>query len=318
MVDMTIATLSSRPPIRPNNDARVSKRRREKCRNRPARQQSLTSDSKLASHALSEERLFELLIGKIRQREDHEIAAANVRHQLEGQNAQLASDNQKLRQQLESYEGQLKKMAADSKARQSRMDGWKARLQKFKEVVNDLRNEYDALRHDSDKIREQTASLEQEKCELVKAIDGIRIQVARAEATIDEKESKIAADDREIATLRQALESINEKLEDAGAELVEEKKRAASLESYILNYARDQARQLTSIKEDQSQLLEKVTSAIAVITDESTVSKDAILSEMRTLSEDLQSSVQILDEKCSSEKLEVQEFSNTAHDIVSR
>lgn len=314
----TVPTLSSRPPIRPHSDARVSKRRREKGRNRQTRQQSLTSDSKLTSDALTEERLFELLIGKIRQREENEIVSANVRYHLEEQNVQLASENEKLRQQLESYEGQLKKMTAESKARQSRMDSWKARLQKFKDVVNELGNDYEALRNESHKMREEATSLEKEKCDLVDAIDGIKIQIARAEATIDEQKSRISADDMEITTLRQALVSVNEKLEDARRVLVEEKKRAAGLESYIVNYARGQANQLTSIREDQSQLLEKATSAIAVIAEESTASKDTILSEMRTLSEDLQSSVQTLGEKCSSERLEVQEFSNTAHDIATR
>lgn len=318
MVGTNVPTISSRPPIRPSNDARISKRRREKAGNAPARQQSLTSNGKFPSHALTEERLFELLIGKIRQREENEIAAANIRHHLEEQNVQLVSENQRLRQQQESYDQQLKKMTADSKARQSRMDSWKARLQKFKNVVNDLGNDYDALRIEGEKMRGMTTSLEKEKCDLVETIDGIKIQIARAEATIDEQESKISADYREISTLRQALESVNERLEDARAELVEEKRRAAGLESYILNYARNQARQLVSIREDQSKLLEKVTSAVAVTAEESTAARYTILSEIRTLSEDLQSSVRTLGEKCSSERLEVQEFSNTAHEIVSR
>lgn len=317
-MDTSVPTISSRPPIRPSNYARISKRCREKARNALVRQQSLTSNSKLASHVLTEERLFELLIVKIRQREENETAATNIRHHLEGDNAQLVSENQQLRQQMESYDQQLKKMTVDSKVRQSRMDSWKARLQKFKNVVNELGGDYDALRLEAEKLKGMTKSLEKEKCDLVETIDRIKIQIARAEATIDGQGSKILADDREISALRQALESANERLEDARAELVEEKRRAASLESYILNYARDQARQLVSIRVDQSKLHEKFTSAVAIAAEESTAARNTILSEMRALSEAQQSSVRTLGEKCSSERLEVQKFSNTAHEIVSR
>lgn len=316
-MDAVAPTFSSRTPMRPNNDVRVSKRRREKGKNLPVRQQSITSNGKLAAYALTEERLFELLIGKIRQREENEIAAADFQLHLKGQNAQLAVENQELRGQLEKYREQLQKMAADSKVRQSRIDSWKAKLQKFKDTVNGLGNEYDILRHEADTMKDTTTSLEKEKNDLVEAIDGTKVQIARAEAKIDEQKEKISAKDREISTLRQALETVKEKLKDAGAELAEEKKRGANLESYILNYARVQARQLISIREDQSELLEKFTSTLAIISEESVAPKDTILSEMRSLTDDLQSSVQKLGEKCSAERLNVQEFSNAAHDIVS-
>lgn len=95
--EMASTVSSSWPPSHPNNDARVHKRRRQTQKVIPAREQSITSNPKLAAYAFSEEKLFELLIGKIRQREENELAAADIRQQLETQKAELTEENQNLK-----------------------------------------------------------------------------------------------------------------------------------------------------------------------------------------------------------------------------
>lgn len=315
---MASTVSSSWPPTHPNNDARVHKRRRQTQKVIPARQQSITSNPKLAAYAFSEEKLFELLIGKIRQREENELAAADIRQRLETQKAELTEENQNLRGQLTTYNEQLQKAVADSKTRQSLMNSWKTKLQKFKQVVNELGNEYEFLRDEANKMKVTTTSLEKEKGELAEELDKIKIQISRAEATIDEQRDKTTADDGVIKGMRQSLETLKEQLKDAKTDLTEEKRRNATLELYIQTYARGQTRQLASIKEGQSQLLEKLTSASAVISEESAASRDTFLSEMRTFADDLQSSIQTLGEDFSAERLNIQGFSNTAHDIVTR
>lgn len=276
------------------------------------------SNPKLAAYAFSEEKLFELLIGKIRQREENELAAADIRQHLETQKADLTEENQHLRGQLAAYHEQLQKAVADSKMRQSRMDSWTTKLQKFKQVVNELGNEYEFLRDEANKMKVTTLSLEKDKGELAEEIDRIKIQISRAEATIDEQRGKIAADGGVLKGMRQSVEALKEQLKGVRADLTEEKRRNATLELYIQAYARAQARQLVSIKEGQSQLLEKLTSASAVISEESASSRNTLLSEMRTFSEDLQSSIQTLGENLSVERLNIQDFSNTAHDVATR
>lgn len=266
----------------------------------------------------SEERLFELLIKKIRQREEQEAATAELQCHLEEQNLRLKDENQNLKQQLHVDHERLQKTVAESKACRTQMDHWKEKLRRFKDVVNDLGKEYDTLRNESDKFKLTTESLEKEKSELMHATDDIRLQIARAKATIDEREIQLLKSESDAAVLRQGLKAAKELGELSKSELASEKKRSAILESYIQNSARNQTRQLLLIKEDQRKLIESFNSGIKCLSEESTASNDTILSEVRTCADRLCTSVETLGEKCNSERIEVQDFTNTIHDAISQ
>jgi chromosome segregation ATPase len=266
----------------------------------------------------SEERLFKLLIEKIRQREEQEAATSELQCQLEGQNLRLKDENQNLKQQLEVDNEKLQKTVAESKACRTQMDQWKEKLRRFKDVVNDLGKEYDTLRDELDKFKLISESLEKEKSDLMHAIDDIRLQVARAKATIDEQEIQLSKSECDAAVLRHGLEAAKKIEELSKSELASEKKRSAILESHIQNSARNQTRQLLLIREDQRKLIESFASGIQCFSEESTASNDAILSEVRTCADRLCTSVETLGEKCNSERMEVQDFTNTIHDAISQ
>lgn len=311
-------SLASRPPLRSNEDFRIVKRRRENRKDMPARKQSFNPANKAGAYQLTEEKLFELMIARIRQREESEAVAADFQRQMKTHNFQLQEENQDLRQQLEKCHEHLQRTLAELKETKSRTDNWKSKLHKFKQVVNDLGHEYDLLRGDFSKFKETTKSLEKEKGDLMEAIDSTRVQVSRAENAMDEQRDKISQDEKELALLRQALASLEEKDQVTKVELAKERKRATTLELYIQTYARDQTKQLVCIKESQGKLLAKLDSGFESVVEESTSSKEKMVAEIRTVFEEFRSSVQILSDKCSAERMDVQDFTNTAHDVVSR
>lgn len=309
---------SSCQPLCPNSDSRVSKRRRDARKSLPTRQRSYSSSAQCPSNGFSEEKLFELLIGKIRLREESEVAVANRQRQIEEENALLTGLNQELKSQLKTCHSHLQKALSEVEDRKSRMESWKAKLQKFKEVVNDVGHEHDCLRGEADKLKKSASCLTKEKDDLVKALDGIKIQVARAEGTIDEQKHQILASDGTITALRQGLESSQDQLHDTKMNLAEERRKVRALESYIQACALEQKRQLISMKDDQSKLLQKVDSMSASLVEETAASKDKVLSEVRTSTEDLQSSIEASCDKFRAERMAIQDFSNTAHDIATR
>lgn len=198
------------------------------------------------------------------------------------------------------------------------MDHWKEKLRRFKQVVNELGMEYDTLRDAANKFKATTESLEKEKTDLLHAIDDIRIQISRAKSTIDEQKITISESEARVSLLQQAVKVLEEMKESGKAELTSERNRSAILESYIQNYARNQTRQLLLIREDQRKLIESVKSGFQSLSEESTTSKDTLLSEVRACADQLCTSVDTLSEKCTVERMEVQDFTHTIHDAVSR
>ncbi|KAJ5662142.1 uncharacterized protein N7477_009758 [Penicillium maclennaniae] len=308
---------ASQPPIRPSNRYRVSKPRQQYQKDDgPARKHSFPG--KPGSNPPSEEKLFELLIRRIRQREEQETATVELQCLMEEQNLRLKDENEILKQQLEANHEKLQKSVAESKDRRAQMDHWKEKLRKFKEVVNDLGKEHEILRDESNKFKATIESLDKEKSGLLHSIDGIRVQTARAEGIIDEQKLQLSESETRAAVLRQSLESAKDLRDLSQSELAKEKKRSATLELYVQNYARSQTRQLILIREDQRKLIESVSSGIQSLSAESNASKDALLSEVRTCADQLCTWVETLSDKCTAERMEVQDFTNTVHDAVSR
>lgn len=230
----------------------------------------------------------------------------------------MKDENQILKHRQEADHEILQKTVSEANDYRSQMDHWKEKLRRFKQVVNELGSEYDTLRDDANKFKVITASLEKEKSDLLQAIHDIRIEISRAEDTIDKQKTQMSENEARFSVLQQTLKASEEMGESVKAELASEKTRSVVLESYIQNYARTQTRQLLLIREDQHKLIESVNSGIQSQSEESTTTKDALLSELRICADRFCTSVETLSDKCTTERMEIQDFTNTVHDAVSR
>lgn len=267
---------------------------------------------------LTEDSLFEMLIGRIRQREENEIVAANVQRRVEAQNLELKEENQDLHQQLEAGHMQLQEKDSEIKKHQARLEDWKVKIRKFKQVVDELGHDYDALKEDNERLMTTAASLEKEKSTLFQAIDDAKLQIARTEGATDELRKDISEREQRIALLQLALTTVQDQEEGIKAELISERNRSATLESYIQNHALTQAKQLGLIRDDQAKLMQDLNTGLTSIASNATTFRTDILSEVKAALDQCDSSVQTLSEKCSNEKLEIQEFTAGARDAVSQ
>lgn len=267
---------------------------------------------------MNEEMLFELLIAKIRIREEKEAAAADMQQQLEIDKVQLKRENQSLRGQEKVYEEKLLNLEAKCKSQEDRVTSWKEKITKFKQIINELGHDFEALRLDSDRLKATTSSLQDERHDLTSSIDEIKLQIVRAEDTIDDQRMEIADYEKQVAGLEQALLASREQLKESISGLANEKKRSNTLESYIQNYSRSQIRQVNLLREDHAKLLEKLISGLEDISETSNNTRDAILSEIRSTLEECRDSVRELGERCSADTRDVQDFKNTIHDVAAR
>ncbi|KAJ5688780.1 hypothetical protein N7462_003172 [Penicillium macrosclerotiorum] len=310
-------TVPLEAPVRPKDDLRVSKRRRETRKTTPSRLHRSISNNKSGASQLTEDTLFELLIGRIRQREEDEALAASIQHQVEKQNIKLKEENSNLHKQVQISLANLQKVEQDARKRQSQMENWKEKVQKFRHVVDDLGRDYDVLRDESVQFRETTRSLKRDRNELFQAIDDIKLRISRAEGTIEEQRGLISEKESRISLLQQTLETWQQKYKSTKNEVVSEKTRTATLESYIQNYALSNAKKLTSIKEDQEKLIRDLSAGLESTAENSNNSRDLIIIEIQKVFDNALASIQALGETLSSEKLEVQNFTAIAQDMIS-
>jgi chromosome segregation ATPase len=259
-----------------------------------------------------------MLIGRIRQREENEIAAANIQRRMETQILELKDENRDLHHRLETGHVQLQKKEMELKKYQARLEDWKLKIRKFKLVVDELGHDHDVLKEDNDQFKVTAASLGKEKSELFQAIDDAKLHIARAEGRADEQRKEIADKEQRIALLQQALTAAQDQDECTKAELISERNRNATLESYIQNHALTQAKQIVLIKDDQTKLIQDLKAGLESITTNATTSKDDILSGTKSIFDQCRTSIEILSEKCSDEKLEVQEFTACTRDVISQ
>ncbi|KAJ5983567.1 hypothetical protein N7481_005666 [Penicillium waksmanii] len=267
---------------------------------------------------INEEMLFELLIAKFRIREEKEAATADMQQQLEIDNVQLKRENQSLRGQGKVYEEKLLSMEAERKSQEGRVTSWKEKITKFKQIINELGHDFEALRLDSDRLKATTSSLQDERHSLTSSIDEIKLQIVRAEDKMDAQRMEIVDYEKQVARLEQALLASREQLKESISGLANEKKRSNTLESYIQNHSHSQIRQANLLREDHAKLLEKLVSGLEDISETSNNTRDAVLSEIRSSLEECQDSVRELRERCSAETRDVQDFTNTIHDVAAR
>ncbi|KAJ5168563.1 uncharacterized protein N7482_004157 [Penicillium canariense] len=309
---------SPRAPARPKDEFRISKSRRENLKAFPGQQQRSISSNKSGVHPLTEENLFELLIGRIKQREENEAAAANIQRHIEIQNLQLKEETQDLRTRLKVGQLHLQEKDTEIKKHQNQLENWKSKLRKFKQVVDEIGHDHDALKEETDQLKAAAANLEKEKNDLLQATEDVNLQISRAEGRIDEQREKIAENEKCISLLQQTLTTTEDQKESTQAELIKERNRNTALESYIQNYALAQAKQIGLVREGQAKLLQEVTSGLGSIAKNATISKDSILSETRAMFDECRASIQTLSEECSYKKVEIEGFTADARDAASR
>ncbi|CEO60469.1 hypothetical protein PMG11_05096 [Penicillium brasilianum] len=311
-------TTLPRGTARSKDYLRVSKPCRENRKSALTRQQRSISSNKSGFHQFTEDSLFEMLIGRIRQREENEIVAANVQRQVEAQNLELKEENQDLHQQLDAGHMQLQKKDSEIKKHQARLEDWKVKIRKFKQVVDELGHDYDALKEDNERLMTTAASLEKEKSTLFQAIDDAKLQIAQAEGATDELRKENSEREQRIALLQLALTTAQDQEEGIKAELISERNRSATLESYIQNHALTQAKQLGLIRDDQAKLMQDLNTGLTSIASNAATFRTDILSEVKAALDQCGSSIQTLSEKCSNEKLEIQGFTAGTRDAVSQ
>ena len=275
---------------------------------RPTRRQRSISINRAEPQHLNEDNLFQLLIGKMKQREEREITATRLRRQMETQNVLLKDENEALQQQIHVSQSRLQKSVEESKVQRSLLSEWKSKIRNFKQVVNELGHGYDTLRNQADQHRETAMLLDNERGNLTKAIDQTKIRISQAEEMIDTQQNKIAESEKAIALLEQSLSSSRKRESDAKSQLSEQTKRVVTLESYIRNHALSNAKNLDVMKEGQKSMIENIATYLNTLTGDSNSHKDVILLAIKDAFEDCRSSMLSLNTKLSEDQINVAEF----------
>lgn len=295
-----------------------SKIQSEVRKEKPTRRQRSISITKAEPQQLNEDNLFQLLIRKMKQREESEVAATQIRHQMETQNALLKGENEDLRQQIHVSQLRLQKSVEESKTQRRLLSDWKSKIRNFRQVVNELGHGYDTLRDQADHHRETAMSLDKERSDLTKAIDKTKVHISQAEGTIDTLQIKLAENGKVIALLEQSLSNSQEGEESAKSQLSEQKKRVMTLESYIQGFALSHTKKLDVIEEGQKSLIQNITTGLNTVARDSTSYKDAVLLAIKNAFEDCRSSMLSLNTKFSEEHTNVTEFTRKAQEVLSR
>jgi hypothetical protein len=300
-----------------DSQPRVPEQRRTK-QKRPPTKRLTPPVVKKNNIQLGEDDLFELLIMKMREREEHEQKSASIQQQIETENSDLKGEIDSLHNRLKSCQTQLVKSSSDAKLQRGQIDKWKARLGKFKDVINELGLEYDTLREQTSDLKLTTLSLHKEKAEIQQNLAEIKLQVAKNTNTIEGQRSKISSSEGTIAILREALDNSERRDESMKSQLSHEKKRVVTLESYIQNESQSQARYLTIVRKGQNEMIEKFESACKLFTTTCSDSRDAMTSTMSPVLERCISSIQELKEQCCVQTMDVEKFTGGVQEAATR
>ncbi|CAI7605706.1 unnamed protein product [Penicillium viridicatum] len=310
--------LCSRVPLRPiNNQLQASKRRHPPEKEAPSKQQAPLVGGKNGVQ-LSEDDLFELLITRMRQREESEQAAAVIQRQVTNENMGLKEENLNLQERLKKCQGQLSKTSSESRSHRTQIDKWKAKLGTFKGILNELGREYGVVKGQAKELKEATMSLEREKSDIQQSLDEIRLKVSNSAETIQNQHERLSISEATVASLREALVHSEKRGDLIKTQLSNEKKRIATLEAYIQNESQSQSRYLALVRNDQRKMTEKLDSACELFATSCFKSQDNILSKLSPALEHCLASVQGLKEQCTSETMNVQDFTNSVHEATSR
>ncbi|EKV12502.1 hypothetical protein PDIG_44260 [Penicillium digitatum PHI26] len=308
----------SREPFKPMHNQLLASKRRQAPEKEACSKPLVPLVAGKNGVQLSEDDLFELLITRMRQREESEHAAAVLQRQVTNENEALKKDNSNLQDGLKKCQGQLAKTSSESRSQRAQIDKWKAKLGTFKGVLNELGREYGAVREQAEELKEATMSLDREKREIQNSLDEIRLRVSDSAETIQDQRERLSLSEGTIASLREALDHSEKRGDLVKSQLSNEQKRIATLETYIQNESQSQSRCLALVRNDQGKITEKLDIACELFTTSCSKSQDNILSKLSPALEHCLASVQGLKEQCSAETTNVQDFTNSVHEATSR
>lgn len=299
------------------NGFHVSKRRRGHTRKPACPEQSMVLPVDQASQ-LTEDDLFQLLVGRIRQREEDSVAAANLHKQLETTVARLTEENKILKEELTVYGTQLQKKTLESRKYRSHIDNWKAKLGKFKGFLNIMGTDYQTLRGESIHLKATRNALDKEGKELRGSIDDIKAQISKVTSAFGERRSHLIEFESIINAIRNDLQHSEEKNILVQNQLREERKRVATLESYIQSHSHTQEKQLGFIRADQLGVDKKIDSALETMAKLWESSQTAIRSILSPTMNQCLLAVNALSERESVDKLEIEKFTQILQGFISR
>ena len=299
------------------NGFRVSKRRRGHTRKPVCPEQSMVLPVDQASQ-LTEDDLFQLLVGRIRQREEDSVAAANLHKQLETTVAQLAEENKTLKEELTVHGTQLQKKTLESRKYKSHIDNWKAKLGKFRGFLNIMGTDYQTLRGEAIHLKATRNALDKEGKELRGSIDDIKAQISKVTSAFGERRSHLLESESIINAVRNDLQHSEEKNILVQNQLREERKRVATLESYIQSHSHTQEKQLELIRVGQLGVDKKMDSAFEAMAKLWESSQTAIRSILSPTMNQCLLAVNALSEKESVDKLEIEKFTQILQGFISR
>ncbi|KAI9925230.1 hypothetical protein MW887_006150 [Aspergillus wentii] len=317
-IEFEVTPSTLRPCAPETDETRPLKRRRTNSRKRLScfkqSEQSIVDDYS----QLSEDNLFQMLIGRIRQREENEIAAASLREQMETTVLELTEENKALKEQLEMFGAQLQKRTSDCRAYRAQMDSWKTKLGKFKRFLNSLGNDYQTLRGEAIQFKARRASLEEEKGGIKRTISDLKVRISQIADTMSQKRNHLRESANIVGSLEQALKGAEDKVQLIQNHLSDEKRKSAILESYIQSHSRTQTKQLGLIKTDQLEIMSKLESAFQSISEQWESSQTNIQSMLSPALNECLSSVKELNERYSMNKTDTQLVSDAFHWFMTR
>ncbi|KAF7122243.1 hypothetical protein CNMCM5793_000200 [Aspergillus hiratsukae] len=306
------------PSLGPTTDHfRISKRRHTNGKKAPGVKRTVTLASDNGDSQLSEEDLFQLLIHRMKVREENEVAASNLQERLQADMSELAEENKALKNQLEILDNQLQRSKCQSKTYRAQIENWKAKLGKFKGILNDLGVEYRNLRNENLRLKDVKATLENERTEIESSIEDARRQISHATALVGEKKNQLAESEKKIESMTLALENAEEKTVFVQTQLIEERRRSSILESYIHNSSRAQTKQLGIIRTEQQEMLSKLNSAFDILGQRVDASQAATQTTLDLTSEKSSSLLKELSEQLSTGRVDIQQCNDIAHKIFS-
>lgn len=295
---------------------RVTKRRTGNSRAHAPKQMPLGA---LGSNShLTEDDLFQLLIGRIKQREENDIAATHARAKLEADVSELKKENKSLKDQVEVFGVQLQKRTLESRNYKAHISNWKERVGKFKKVLNGLGGDYQELCGESKHLKATAASLDKERKELAASLEIIKRDVSQASSAICEKRNHLSECQPIVGSLQSSLKSSEDKVESARIRLADERKRAAVLESYIQNHSIIQGKQVEVVRNDQLEMMDKMKFGFELIGKQWEFSQSNIHSGLKPMLDECLASIRSLGEKSSVDRVEIQQSTSTIQGLMSQ
>lgn len=214
---------------------------------------------------LSEEDIYQLLINRLKVREESEAAATNIQRQMETHIAKLQEENNALKAELETLGNQLEEQSAEAKTYRSRQELWKKKLARFKYFLNELGSDYKNIRGDAIQLRAARAACDKERKIIAEDISDLKSRLTQTTNLVNTNKGHSTELENMITLLQKELKGADEKAAYTQQQLSRESKRNASLESYIRSHSIHQAKGLELVRVGQLETSQKIDSAFELI-----------------------------------------------------